>query len=99
MVELTLTRALRFDGSHSLCLMVPQRITESLVKLEWDDWLRKLIEVSPEDVRSIVNGIACPVKTFAVAIWAVKGSLKLFDALFAASKPENTLNIGRYAPS
>lgn len=62
------TWTLRVQWADSISLVVPERIAEVLVKVERDDWLRQQVEVSPEDVRSIVNSIASPVKALAVPV-------------------------------
>jgi hypothetical protein len=48
--------------------MVPKRIAEAFVEVKRYYWLWKLVEVSAQNVGSIMNCIACPVESFAIAI-------------------------------
>ena len=48
---------------------------------EWDYRLRELVEIATEDVRSVVNRVASPIKTLAVAIGRIERFSELFDTL------------------
>jgi len=41
----------------------------------------ELVEITSKDVGGIMDGIACPVESFAKSVWRVKGSLEFFDTL------------------
>jgi len=75
-------------------LVIPNWAPEAFVKFEWNDWFRELVEITSKDVGGIMDGIACPVESFAKSIRRVKGSLELFDALFGSGKSKDTLYIG-----
>lgn len=52
-------------GFDRLCLIdgfvAPKRLTKTIVVIKRDDWFRELVEISPQDIGSIVNGVAGPV--------------------------------------
>lgn len=73
--------SLAFDGTNSFCLVAAERLAEGVVVLQGDDGLREVVEVTAEDICSIVHSIACPVESFAVPRRGVKCSLELFDSL------------------
>lgn len=82
--------------TDSLGLMIPEGISEPLVELQRDNRLGQLIEVSSEDVGSIMHSVACPVQAFAISVGAVKCYLELLDTLLASGQPENALDISSY---
>jgi hypothetical protein len=86
--------SLQVHWSHSLSLMVSQRIAESVIEVEGDYRLGQLVEISAQDVCRIVHSIASPVQSFAVAIWRIKGKFQLLDSLFRATQPKDALDIG-----
>lgn len=71
--------------SRSLCGGATQRVAESFVQVEGDDWLRKIVEVSAQDVGGIVNCVSVPDEALAVSIGRVEDELELLYALFRAA--------------
>jgi hypothetical protein len=55
--------------------------SESLVEIEGHDGFRQLIEVSSQDVGSVVDSVASPIEALAISIGRVEGCLEVFDAL------------------
>ena len=81
--------------ANSLCLVIPEGSSEAIIELQRYDRLRKLVEISSENIRRIMDSVAGPIEAFAIAIWRVELLAKLLDTLFRAAKAEDTLDIGR----
>jgi len=60
--------ALTINLAHCLLLVVANRVSESVVKVQRDDWFGQLVEVATKNVGGIVNRIAAPIQAFTVAI-------------------------------
>lgn len=80
-IEPSNRRCLAFDLTNSLRLVVAQWLSEAVVVVERNDGLWEMVEVPTEDVGCIVDCIACPVQTLAVARWGVERDLQLLDPL------------------
>jgi len=75
-------------------MIMLQRGSESVIKLERNDWFRQLVEVSSQNICSIVNCVAGPIQAFAISIGRVEGVLQFLDTLLRAAETEYALNIG-----
>ncbi len=68
MIEVAHTRTLSFEFANSLCLVISQRVSKAVVKVEGYYWFWKLVEISPKNVGRIVYGVAGPVESFAISV-------------------------------
>jgi hypothetical protein len=68
LVEITNSRALCIHCANSLRLVILQGIAEAFVEFQGNDRLGKLIEVSSQNVGSVVYSVTGPVQSLAVAI-------------------------------
>lgn len=50
-------------------LVVSQRVSKAVIKIERYYRFRKLVEISPKNVGRIVYGVAGPVESFAISVW------------------------------
>ena len=87
-------RTLKIHGPHSLSLMVPQWIAEEMVEVQGNDGFRQLVEISAENVCSVVYSVAAPIQTLAISVRRIKGHLQFFDSFLRATQPEDTFDIG-----
>jgi len=71
-----------------------ERYPEALVEFKWYDRFRELIEVSSENIGSIMHTVACPQQALAILVWCVEDCDKLFNSALSACETEDTLNIG-----
>jgi hypothetical protein len=78
--------------ANSLLCGSAQGFAELLIEIEWDDWLRQVIQVSPQDICRVVDRESVPHEALAIAIGGVKDGLELLDALFGSAQSENTLD-------
>jgi hypothetical protein len=95
-VEVADVGGLHVHRADGLGLVVLKRVAEAFVELEWDDGLGQLVEVSTQDVGGVVDRVATPVETLAVAIGRVKGIAQFLDALLGSTQTEDALDIGSY---
>jgi hypothetical protein len=95
LIEVTNGRALCIHYANGLRLVVLQGVAEAFVEFQGNDRLGKLIEVPSQNVGGIVNGVPCPVQTFAVTIRRIECNFELLDPLLASGKTEDTLDVGR----
>lgn len=72
MIEIAHILSLGFHIANRLGLMTSKRISATFIEGEGDDRLWQPIQISPQDVGCIVDGVPCPVKSFAIAIRRVK---------------------------
>lgn len=64
-----------------LQLEFTQGLSESLVKLQGDNWFWELVKVASKDICSIVDRISSPIQAFPISLGRVKNLLKVFDPL------------------
>jgi hypothetical protein len=95
LVEITNRRTLRIHCADSLRLVVLERVAEAFIEFQGDNRLGKLIEISSQDVGSIVHGVPGPVQTFAIPIRRVERDFKLFDTFFTSRKTKDAFHVGR----
>jgi hypothetical protein len=76
-------------------LVASQRISEAVVEIEGYYGLGQLVEVSPQDVGSVVDCVSRPVQAFAIAVRRVKDLLQLLDALLRSAQAEYAFDVGR----
>jgi hypothetical protein len=48
--------------------MSSEGFPEPIIKIQWNNRFRKEVQVSPQNIRSIVDGISCPVKALAIPL-------------------------------
>jgi len=72
-----------------------KRYSEAFVKFKRYNGFWKLIEVSSENVGSIMHTVARPQQSLPVLVWCVEDCDKLFDPALGACKTKYALHIGR----
>ena len=71
-----------------------ERVAKLLVEVERDDRLGELVQIAPQYVGRIVDSVACPVETLAIAIGRVEYGLQVFDPLCGSAQSKNALDVG-----
>ena len=86
------------DDSAGLGLIDAQGLAKLLVRVQGHDWLGELVEIAPEDVGGIVDGIAGPIQAFSVALGRIEDLLQVFDALRGAVEAKDAFHVGSCHP-
>lgn len=86
------------DDSLGLGLIDAQGLAKLLVNVQRHDWLGQLVQIAPEDVGGIVDGIAGPIQAFSVALGRIEDLLQVFDTLSGAVEAKDAFNVGSCNP-
>lgn len=93
-VEVSRCGLLAIDLANGLRLVISEGLSEALVEIERYNWLWQLVEISAENIGSVVNSVSCPVESFTIAFWRVESILKFFDSALCTGESEYSLDVG-----
>lgn len=76
--------------------VLSKRLSKPVVKVQWDNWLGKLVQVSAKHVGGIVHRVSFPIQALSISVWRVECLAEFFNALFRTTQAENSLDIGGF---
>lgn len=81
-----------FGVAGNLLGCATQWIAKLFIQVQRNDGLGQVVQVSAENISSVVYCVAIPNKTLAVSIGGVENALELFYALLGTAEAENAFN-------